>query len=81
MAIKVNQDRPLVNYDRQKVVLYLLAPTNLRVYRKEKMIIFYSKQNTFKCRIVKHLQISYVGGRFMVGRVVVVVVVVVRRTN
>ena len=59
MAIKVNMiDRRYIMID-QKVVLYLLAQTNLRVYRKEKMLIFCSKQNTFKSQIVKHLLISY----------------------
>ena len=37
MAVKVNYDRPTVNYDRpKKVVPYMLAATNFRVYKKEK---------------------------------------------
>ena len=39
----------------REVVPYLLAPTNLRVYKKEKMVIFDFKQNTSKYRNVKQL--------------------------
>ena len=44
----------------REVVPYLLAPTNLRVYKKEENHNFDYKQNTFTSLIVKHLKISCV---------------------
>ena len=56
------------------VVPYLLAPINLRIYRKEKMIIFvdhnfptvdHNLPKVGKGEGSKHLQISYVGRRMV----------------